>query len=131
MVSLGAHQAAADYPMIVSPLSLRLHLSNVRSIQCAHCVPPSTIHAQPYGDICIPQALLCTICVWFPTNSLLLKKRNELERQSNYNKCFNPPNIAPGGIFWQGMSSGSVPLEATITGGFLMEKWCRLDQDER
>jgi hypothetical protein len=34
-----------------------------------------------------------------PPNSLLLQKRNALEWQSNSNKCFNPPNIAPGGLF--------------------------------
>jgi hypothetical protein len=36
-------------------------LNIVRFIQCAHCVPPSSIHAQQYGDIWIPQVLLCAI----------------------------------------------------------------------
>jgi hypothetical protein len=45
MRSLDAHQAAADYPMTVSTLEFSLLLSNIRSIQCAHCVPPSSIYA--------------------------------------------------------------------------------------
>jgi hypothetical protein len=84
--------------MVASTLELRLLLSNVTSIQCAHCVPPSSIQAQQSGDICIPQALLYAFYVWLRTSFLLLKKRNEWEWQSNYNKCFNPPNIASGGI---------------------------------
>jgi hypothetical protein len=49
MILLDSHQAAEEYPMIVSTPSLRLLLSNVRSIQCAHCVPPSSIHTEQYG----------------------------------------------------------------------------------
>jgi hypothetical protein len=61
LISLEVHQAAGDYPMIVSTLELRLLLSNISSTQCVHCIPPSGIHTQQYNDICIPQALLCTI----------------------------------------------------------------------
>jgi hypothetical protein len=46
MIWLDAHQRAADYPMIASTLWLCLRLSSVRSIQWAHCVPLSSIHAQ-------------------------------------------------------------------------------------
>jgi hypothetical protein len=73
MISLDAHQAATDYPMIVSMLEFCLPLSNVRSIQCAHCLPQSSTHAQQSGDIGIPQALLCAIYGWLPTGSLFLK----------------------------------------------------------
>jgi hypothetical protein len=60
MISFNAHQPAEDCLVIVSMFSLRLPLSNVRSIQCAHCVPPSGIHAQQLGDIWTAQALLYT-----------------------------------------------------------------------
>jgi hypothetical protein len=99
MMSFDAHQGAVYYSMNVSTLQLRLPLINVHSIQCAHYVPPSSIYPQQHGDICIPQALLCAIYAWFPASSLILKRRNELEWQKNSNKCFNPPNIALGGIF--------------------------------
>jgi hypothetical protein len=64
-------------------------------------------------------------------SSLLLKKRNELEWPLNGNKCFNPPNIAPAGIFRPGMIRVFCILYTTITCEFLMKKRFRLDQEER
>jgi hypothetical protein len=58
MISPDAHQEAANDPMIASTLKLRLLLSNIRSIQCTYCVPPSSIQAQQHGDICI-RGLCC------------------------------------------------------------------------